>query len=307
MALPVVWLTVVFTGAAPLAVSPLDPAHAQVNRLKKKRPQQQVLPEPPAATKPAQPAAKSTPPPSPPDLERIEADVSTRTIAVTSGYSGAEILIFGSIENSRQPSAESGFYDAIVVVEGAPQPLVVRKKSRVAGLWLNTRSFGFNAVPSYYAVAATRPIEEFTDPLIRDEHGIGFDAVRMAAAAQSAISVSSTELLDFKAAVTRLKTEQNLFIRDDYGVVFTGRSLFRCTIELPANVPVGPLTARIYLFHEGKLLSRFQARVTLEREGIERWIYAFAFERPFLYGIASVAFAVLAGLVASAVFRRRPA
>jgi uncharacterized protein (TIGR02186 family) len=88
-------------------------------------------------------------------------------------------------------------------------------------------------------------------------------------------------------------------------VVFTGRSLFRATIALPATVPVGPLTARVFLFHEGKLLSRYQARVVLEREGIERWMFAFAFERPFVYGMVGVLLAVVTGLLASAVFRRR--
>ena len=74
---------------------------------------------------------------------------------------------------------------------------------------------------------------------------------------------------------------------------------------MPATVAVGPLTARVFLFHEGKLLSKYQARVVLEREGIERWLYAFAFERPFLYGIAAVLLALATGLIASAAFRRR--
>jgi len=255
-----------------------------------------VEPKPPARV-----ASDRLPP------ERVEADVSTRTIAITSGYSGAEVLIFGAIENSRQPSAESGFYDVVVVVEGAPAPLTVRKKSRVAGLWVNTSSFAFNAVPNYYAVVATRPIEEFADTAIRDENGIGLEAVRMAAAADSAVRVSSEDLIAVKSAVVRLKQEQGLFKRDDYGVVFTGRSLFRSKIELPATVPVGPLTARVYLFRDGELLSRYQSRVNLEREGVERWLYAFAFERPFLYGLMAVLVALATGLLASALFHRRAA
>lgn len=259
------------------------------------------------ATKPKRKPSSARPPAAAATAlpERVEADVSTRTIAITSGYSGAEILVFGAIENSRQPSAESGFYDVVVVVEGAPEPLMVRRKGRVAGLWVNTSTFTFNSVPSYYAVASTRPIEEFADTRLLDENGIGLDAVRMAASADSAVRVSSEDLIAYKDAVTRLKQSSNLFKRDDYGVVFTGRSLFRANITLPATVPVGPLTARVYLFHEGNLVSRYQARVVLEREGIERWVHAFAFERPFLYGLAAVILALITGLAASAIFRRR--
>lgn len=251
------------------------------------------------------PAASQPPPVQPTAPERVEADVSTRTIAITSGYSGAEILVFGAIENSRQPSAESGFYDVAVVIEGAPEPLMVRKKGRIAGLWVNTSTFNFNAVPSYYAVASTRPLEEFADAALLEENALGLEAVRMSAAADSAVRVSSEDLVAFKDAVRRLKQAADLFKRADYGVIFTGRSLFRATIALPATVPVGPLTARVFLFHEGQLLSKYQARVVLEREGIERWLYAFAFERPFLYGIVAVLLALITGLAASAVFPRR--
>ncbi|MGE5267940.1 MAG: TIGR02186 family protein, partial [Deltaproteobacteria bacterium] len=187
---------------AVVAIAYLGPAAAQVAAKSK----QKAVVGPPAAAE-AQLSA-----------ERVEADVSTRTIAVTSGYSGSEILVFGTIENSRQPSAESGFYDVAVIVEGAPEPLMVRKKGRVGGLWVNTSTFNFNSVPSYYAVASTRPLEEFASPALLDDNGIGLDAVRMAPAADSAVRVSSEDLIAFKDAVRRLKESAQLFKRDDYGV-----------------------------------------------------------------------------------------
>ena len=64
--------------------------------------------------------------------ETVEADVSTRSVSITSGFTGTEIIIFGTVENSRQPSAEAGTYDVVVVVEGTPAPVVVRKKDRVS-------------------------------------------------------------------------------------------------------------------------------------------------------------------------------
>ncbi len=280
---------------------------------KKKQKTQKLKPETtdvktdPPAPAPAAAPPVSAPAPAPPPLEpeRVEADVSTRSIAVTSGYSGAEIVVFGTVENSRQPSAESGYYDVIVIVEGAPSALVARKKSRVAGLWINTSSFAFNSVPGYYAMASTRPVEEFADVSTLDELAIGFERVRMVAAGQPETRVSSDDLFQFKSAVARLKQTQNLFLRDDYGVVFSGRSLFRSTIQLPANVPVGPLTTRVYLFKDGKLLSRYQSRVSLAREGVERWLHDFAFGQPVLYGIFTVLLALSAGVLASALFRRR--
>ena len=40
--------------------------------------------------------------------ESVQADVSARNVAVTSSFNGIEIVIFGAVDNSQQPSAESG-------------------------------------------------------------------------------------------------------------------------------------------------------------------------------------------------------
>lgn len=255
----------------------------------------------PAPQKP--PAKAAAMPPS--GKESIEADVSTRTIAVTSGFTGTEIVVFGTVLNSRQPSAEAGTYDVIVVLEGMPTPLTARRKSNVAGLWINTEQARFESAPSYYAIASTRPIEEIADNALLERSGIGLDYVRLAPAAKTVLALEPADLKSFKEAVIRLKQHDGLYLKQDYAVIFIGKSLFRASISLPANVPVGPLTTRVYLFHEGELLSTFQSRVRLEREGIELWLYRFAMRHPVSYGLMAVAVAVGAGLLASALFRRR--
>jgi uncharacterized protein (TIGR02186 family) len=236
--------------------------------------------------------------------EKVEADVSTRSIAVTSEFTGTEIIVFGSVDNSRQPSPESGYYDVAVIVEGSSTPLVVRRKSRVGGLWINTDAASFVSVPSYYAITSTRPLEEIAEPSILTENAIGLKHVRLTPSTETGSTLSGAELEDYKAAIVRLKEQSDLYFTDDYGVAFIGRSLFRSSIELPPNVPVGPLSARVYLFHDGELLSEFSTRVELQREGIELVLYRFATNYSLLYGLFAVLVASGAGLLASAVFRR---
>jgi uncharacterized protein (TIGR02186 family) len=237
--------------------------------------------------------------------ERVEADVSTRSVAVTSSYTGTEIVVFGTVENSRQPSAESGMYDVVIVVEGTSTPVVARRKGRVAGVWLNTASVRFASLPSYYAIASTRPVDEIAETRVLDQHGIGFEHVPMRVTSRGANSgVSDAEAAEFRKAVIRLKQKDGLYVREDFNVVFIGKSLFRASIDLPANVPVGPLVARVYLFREGQLLSSYNARVTMTREGLERFLHTFALEHSFLYGLASVVLAMAAGIAASMIFRK---
>ncbi|HVZ05679.1 TIGR02186 family protein [Hyphomicrobium sp.] len=237
--------------------------------------------------------------------ESVEADASTRQVAITSSFTGTEILVFGAVENSVQPSAGAGTYDVVVVAEGTPAPVVVRRKSRVGGLWINTASMRFASLPSYYAIASTRPIDEIADAAVLDANAIGFEHVRMVPASTGGTApTDADEVAGFKKALIRLKEKERLFIKSDFGVAFIGRSLFRATVALPPNVPVGPLAARIYLFRDGKLLGQYKSKVTLEREGVERYIHDAAQTRPLLYGLVTVFLAITAGLAAAFAFPR---
>jgi uncharacterized protein (TIGR02186 family) len=239
-----------------------------------------------------------------PQKESVEADASTRQVAITSSFTGTEILVFGTVENSVQPSAEAGTYDVVVVVEGMPAPVVVRKKSRVGGLWINTSAVRFASLPSYYAVASTRPLDEFADPAVLDANEIGFEHLRIMQAPSGRTALASPETFAaFREALIELKSKERLYVKSDFGVTFIGRSLFRATIALPPNVPVGPLVARVYLFKAGKLIGQYKSRVMLEREGIERYIHDTALSEPLLYGLAAVLMAASAGLAAAFAFR----
>jgi uncharacterized protein (TIGR02186 family) len=260
-------------------------------------------------TPPAAPAKKALPKgavaPSTDTKESVQADVSMRSVAVTSSFNGTEVVIFGAVDNSRQTSAESGLYDVVIVVEGTTTPLAVRRKSNIGGVWVNTQSLTFEAVPSYYAIISTRPLDELADPILLRENDIGFDHVRMNPIRGFETGITTADLADFRASVIRVKQKDGLYVEKRDGVIFIGRSLFRANIDLPANVPVGLLEARVYLMQGGQILSKFTTRVKLEREGLERWLYSFAFDQPFLFGVFTVVTAVASGLIASALFQRK--
>jgi uncharacterized protein (TIGR02186 family) len=180
----------------------------------------------------------------------------------------------------------------------------VRRKNNIAGLWLNTSSATFDLVPSYYAIASTRPIDEIAPEDLRAAHGIGFQHLRFTPTFGQTQALSTEDLKEFRQAVVRLKEKQGLYIQGNFRVAFIGKSLFRSTIELPANVTVGPFETRVYLFHDEKLLSQYTVRLNLEREGLERYLHRFAFGYPALYGLMTVTIAVAAGFLASTMFRK---
>ncbi len=268
---------------------------------KKPLPAPQSVPIPIPAIPPSDAATQAAPPPPPP--ERLEIDVSTSTVSITSAFSGTEIIVFGTVINSQQVSAEAGYYDVIVLVEGHGATSIVRLKSRVGGLWINTQSVRFDNLPLYSAIASSRPLDEIAEPRVLVANVIGFGRARMFPGKHSS-KVSIEELDDYKSAAIRLKEKDGLYVHNDYGVIFIGPALFRATVKLPANIPVGPLDARVYLFHDGQLLAAQKATVMLAREGVDRLVYDFAFDHPVLYGLLTVTMATLAGFLASLVFRR---
>jgi uncharacterized protein (TIGR02186 family) len=254
----------------------------------------------PATPPPADAAQRSPAPPAlPPPAEGIEVDVSTRTVAITSVFTGTEIVVFGSVDNSRQQSAESGYYDIVVVVEGAAAPAVVREKRRMSGvgIWVNATRMRFE-LPLYRAIASTKPIDEIAEPRELLVNGISFDKIF------AGLNPGKPGLDAFKGAVMRLKQRDGLYVTQDFGGAFIGRSLFRAGVKLPGNIPIGPLEVWVHLFKDGKVLASKSANVRLERQGLERLIYDFAYEYPIWYGFLAVAMAAGAGLVASAVFQR---
>lgn len=293
----VLGLAMLVTAAFEAAAQAQSPLLAQVQR-------KRTAPPPPVAKEAPHGRVETKREQQPGAKESVQADVSARNVAVTSSFNGTEIVIFGAVDNSQQPSAESSYYDVVIVVEGVPGRLVARRKNNVAGLWLNTSAAVFDLVPSYYAIASTSPVEEIVPEEYRALHGIGFRHLRFRPAIGQRYALSTEDLNEFRDAIVRLKQKQGLYVRNDFGVSFIGRSLFRASIVLPANVTVGPFETRVMLFRQEKLLSQYTVRLDLEREGAERYLHTVAYSYPTLYGIATVVIAIGAGLLASALFRR---
>ena len=237
----------------------------------------------------------------PADKEEVQSDVSTREISIQSNFTGIEIVVFGSIDNARPREPGQTPYDVIIVISGPKQALTAWRKERVAGIWVNGASETFVSVPSFYAVLSTRQIETMAAPATLKTLGIGIDNLRLGGG-----GVAETEPTEnvFRAALVRLKEEHSLFQQDEGTVSFIGRSLFRGSVDLPANVPLGRYMAQVYLFRDGQLLSKSESSLQVRKAGFERFVYLLAFRYPFIYGLVAVVIAVLSGAAAWAAFRR---
>ncbi len=223
--------------------------------------------------------------------QTVVADLSAHEIAITAGFSGTELLLFG---------ATDGEGDVIVVVRGPATTMNVRRKSRVLGIWINTESLRFRSVPSFYRVASSRPIDAISTPGMRQRHQIGIEAVK----AEPARNVAPEKLAEFRAGMIRNKVKQELWDDTPETITFLGPKLFRTTIRFPANVPTGVYNVEIFLLKDGREVGGQTTPMRVKKTGVGAAVYDFAHRNAALYGIAAVLVAVAAGWGASTAFRR---
>ncbi len=223
--------------------------------------------------------------------EFLIADLSNHRIEITSGFTGASVLLFGT---------RDGEGDVVVVLRGPPEPLVVRRKARMLGLWLNRDDIVFTDAPGYYAVAASRPLEEIATPELFEDLAVGFENLPLTLYEDENLD----ELDIFRAALLRNMGKIGLYSGAIAPIKFIGSQLFRTTFEFPANVPTGLYHADIFLIDNGALLSRRTTALQISKTGFEAAMFSFARYQPLLYGLVAVAVALVAGWTAGIVFRK---
>lgn len=233
--------------------------------------------------------------------ETIEIGTSTNEIAITSDFRGADLTVFGALGNPDALLLAIGQYDIVVTLEGPVAPATVRRKERVLGVWVNTRSIGFAPAPESYSLASTRALDAIARPQVLSEVGIGFSYMPLTAVAYGG---AAARLGEFRDAFRRLKEANGLYQRDPSGVRFVASNLFRATLRLPANIPDGVHTVKAYLFKSGTYVTGRTLPLRVVKTGLEQTITDAAHEQPYLYGIVCVLLAVVTGWGASFAFRK---
>ncbi len=233
--------------------------------------------------------------------ENIQIGLSTDRVRIASDFSGADLTIFGAIDNVDPMVSRHGRYDVIVVLEGPPRPVVVRKKTRVLGMWINTQSETFANVPTSYSVATTRAWQDITNPASYRQMALGADNITINPINRDGEPATIEE---FIAALRMLKKATGLYAERIGGVQFLSQSLFRATLHLAPNVPVGTHRARAFLFKNGVFIKESSAQLAILKSGFEQRVHTVAQRHGFFYGLAAVALAILTGWAGRIVFRR---
>ena len=226
-------------------------------------------------------------------------EVSQHEIQVRQGFTGTELLLFGAILNPSGARAARE-YDIVVVLKGPTQPMVLREKRKIGGMWVNAESITLATVPSFYAVASSRPINQIIDEHTALRREIGLRALKLSPVGTIAPATQER----FAAGLVDLMVRHGLYSQNENAVGVTEQVLYQARIALPSSVKTGRYTAITYAINNGRVVALVRARVDVRKLGLEKAVADFAQNDGLAYGVLAVMISVAMGWLAGRVLSR---
>ena len=228
--------------------------------------------------------------------ESLVSTLSDDAVEITSNFTGEQIVVFGAVRGMPETNTE---YQVAVVVQGPVQDVVVRKKERVLGIWVNRDSREFAEVPSYYVMHLSENFTASLGPADLVQYRLGLPSLTFV---QDASRESDTER--FAEALIDLKTSHGLYAEREREVEFLAPNVFRTTFFLPSDIPTGEYRVSVYLFRGEAFLAGETQTLSIAKGGFSEQIARASLEYPLAYGIVCVVLALFTGWFAGVIFRR---
>ncbi len=231
---------------------------------------------------------------------KLVPDVSQREISIQSGFTGAELLLFGAIIYPRGVTPE-GPVDVAVVIRGPTRPITLREKRKIAGIWVNADSTDFRSAPTYYAIASSRPLDKIVDAKTAAIYELGLNRLQLSPSGE----IENKEQRRFAAGLVDLNRRNGLYRQDTGSVEITDSVLYRARLKIPSSVPVGRYVAETLLIRNGRVIvADDKVEITISKSGFEQFITLMAQNHGLIYGTIAVLISLMLGWFAGYVFRR---
>lgn len=227
-------------------------------------------------------------------------EVSQSRIEVRQGFTGADLLLYGAIIDPAGTRGRTQEYDIVVVLKGPTEPIRVREKERVAGIWMNAGSSDFRSAPSFFAVASSRPVNEIVDERTAAIFELATDAIQLSPSGQ----IDPETQARFARGLVELRRRQGLYQEDPQGVRISENVLYQARITLPSNVTTGRYTAETFAIARGRVLASATARIEVVKVGFEGQVVMASRRWAFWYGLGAIALSLGMGWFAGRLFAR---
>ncbi len=227
----------------------------------------------------------------------ILGDISNRNISITASFTGANIIIYGSID----PKIYD-YNNIYITVVGPKTKIKLRKKIKTIGFWILEKKYiNIDRLPSYYAIASNINSNNFTGSTFKINE-IGWENINLDFYQNNSVKEKEFYLNILKD----LYLEKKLYVSKLNKINVIRDTLFKAEFELPATALVGNYEVNMFLISKegNELISIWSDNINVTRQGISAKLFDYSKNYSFLYGIFAAIGAILVGFFASEIFRR---
>lgn len=226
---------------------------------------------------------------------RLAAALIDDSVLLTSSFNGAKLTMFGAVEIAGKEKP-----DVVIIVRGPNRRAWITQKRKIAGLWIGQKRIYFDAAPTYFGVASTRPIDEIAPKDTQTLYGLNATSQLNSVEGK----IEKEELATFKNAFVNVRGRQKLYNNVPNGVKFFQNGLFRADIKLPDLTPPGLYTVKVMVFKNRRPVDSTLQTFEVSKVGFERWLYSFARDNALFHAIMGLFLALSAGVLSARIFKR---
>ena len=226
-------------------------------------------------------------------------EVSQSRIEVRQGFTGANLLLYGAVIDPRGP-ASGRDYDIAVVLKGPAEPIRLREKERIAGIWMNAGSSDFRSVPSFFAVSSSQPIADIVDARTAAIYELGTQFIQLSPSGQ----IEPEEQARYASGLVEMRERLGLYEENPQGVRISEGVLYQARIALPSNVTTGQYTAETFAIADGRVLASATAEIEVVKVGLEGSVVFASQQWSLFYGLGAIALSLGMGWIAGQAFSK---
>ena len=218
-------------------------------------------------------------------------DLSEKEIHIQNDFKGKEIIIFGIFQ------AEE---DTILAISGPETNTSVLKKERIGGFWFNTKRVIYKNIPSLFFIASSSPVQNILSKESIIKEKLSFED--LFTNSLTSRNFLGKDLNEWDKNLIKIKSEEGLY--REYKFSNIDDKLFQSRVFFPSNSIPGKYNISVYQIKNRIIVSKKNRVINIKKSGIGEKIYKFAHQESAAYGLLSILFAVLSGLLAATIFRR---
>ena len=219
-------------------------------------------------------------------------DLSQDEIKIETNFDRKEIIIFGLLEDN---------HNTILAIRGPNKKLKIQKKDRYFGVWFNSKRITYSNVPNIFFLASTSKIENILPQSKLIQENLSFDGILRNKNYNQNFAFENDQDIWIENFI-RIKKEKLFY--NQFEMKKFKNKLFQSSVYFPATTAPGEYTVSVYHVRNKSIISKEDKKINIVKSGIGNDIFNFANNNSVAYGLFTIVFAILSGLIAATLFRR---